>query len=47
MLAKIKAKLAAAKAYVVVHWKQLTAAGVIGKYATAIGAVLSALIHKL
>lgn len=47
MLAKIKAKLLAAKDYVVVHWKQLTTSAVLGKYAAAIAGALSALVHKL
>jgi hypothetical protein len=36
MLAKIKAELAAVKAYVVVHYKQLVAAVVAGKFSAAI-----------
>lgn len=47
MLAKIKAKLVAAKDYVVVHYKQLVAAGVLGKYAAAIASAVVALVHKL
>ena len=44
MLAKLKADLVAAKAYVVVHWKQLVTAVVAGKYSVAIvAAVLKAL----
>lgn len=47
MLAKLKAKLLAAKAYVVTHWKQLTAAGALGKFGSVILAALTALVHRL
>lgn len=47
MLAKLKAKLAAVKAYIVVHWKQLVAAIAAGHYGATILAVVTALIHKL
>jgi hypothetical protein len=47
MLAKLKADLTAAKAYVVVHWKQLVTAGVVGKYWAAIVATVVGLVHSL
>jgi hypothetical protein len=47
MLAKIKAKLVAAKAYVVVHWKQLVAAVAAGHWGSSILAAALALVHKL
>ena len=47
MLAKLKADLVAVKAYVVEHWKQLTAAVVGGKYLTAIVAAVTSVIHSL
>jgi hypothetical protein len=47
MLATVKAKIAAAKAYVVVHWKQLTAAIAAGHWGSTIVAAATALIHKL
>jgi hypothetical protein len=47
MLAKLKAKLAAVKAYLVVHYKQLVAAVVAGHYGSTLLAAVAALIHKL
>jgi hypothetical protein len=47
MLASIKAKLAAAKAYLVAHWKQLIGAAVTGKYSGAILSVAVAAAHQL
>jgi hypothetical protein len=47
MLAKLKADLVAAKAYVVVHYKQLVAALVAGKYSGAVISAVVALYHAL
>ena len=44
MLAKLKADLAAAKAYVVEHYKQLVAAIVAGKYSAV---VIAAVVHAV
>jgi hypothetical protein len=47
MLAKLKADLVAVKDYVVVHYKQLGLAALLGKYAAAVVAAVSALVHSL
>ena len=47
MLAKLKADLAAAKAYVLAHYKQLGVAAVVGKYSAALVAAVTALVKAL
>jgi hypothetical protein len=47
MLAALKADLAAAKAYLVTHYKQLALAAVLGKFSSAIVAAVVALVHAL
>jgi hypothetical protein len=47
MLASIKAKLAAVKAYLVAHWKQLVGAAVTGKYSGAILSLAVSAAHQL
>lgn len=47
MLAKLKVKLTAVKAYLVLHWKQLTAALAAGKWSSALVAAVTALVHKI
>jgi hypothetical protein len=47
MLAALKAKLLAVKAYVVVHYKQLAVAAAVGKFGSAVVAALTALVHAL
>lgn len=50
MLAKLKADYEAAKAYLVTHYKQLLAAGLAGKFSSALvsaGGAIVALVHKV
>jgi hypothetical protein len=47
MLASLKAKLVAAKAYVVAHYKQLGVAVLVGKYSAALSAAVVALVKAL
>lgn len=47
MFAKLKADVVAAKDYVVVHYKQLAVAALLGKFYSVVVAAVVAVVHAL